>query len=590
MNKSPAKRNRRILIVDDNLAIHADFKKILCPSSGALSNLEKSEAEIFGETKPSQVMQGFEVDSAYQGQEAYEFVRESKLAGKPYAVVFMDVRMPPGWDGIETTAKIWAVDPDLQIVICTAFSDYSWDQMVEKFGVSDRLVVLKKPFDYVEVVQLAHALAEKWHLLQAARTKLDQLEVMVAQRTQDLQSAHEQLKTEMAEHARTEATLRQSQKMEALGQLAGGIAHDFNNILTVIRGYTQFLGMEIPETPASLEALEEIARAADRAAQLTSQMLMFSRKKRMQLENLELNSFICGMADMLRRLIGETVQLQLRCDNGALDVRADVVMMEVAILNLAVNARDAMPRGGQLSIRTSEVSGEALQNSPFKQRVSGAYACISLSDTGCGIAPEALPHIFEPFFTTKEIGKGSGLGLATVHGIIQQHEGWIEVKSQPACGATFKIFLPLKTSPVKSAGEPAQLASACGGHETILLVEDEPVVRRLARGILQRQGYRVYEAGSAAQALPVWQNHAGEIDLLLTDMVMPGGITGRELAQQLLAQKRDLKVIYSSGYSPDFVAPDFELIDGHNFLPKPYTQDKLALTVRRCMDEPLVKA
>ena len=579
-------QNRRILVVDDNPAIHADFKKILCPAADNRAELEASEAEIFGDTKGSKAMDLFQVDSAFQGEEGLQLVQKSVAAGQPYAMVFMDVRMPPGWDGIETTAKIWELDPDLQIVICTAYSDYSWDAMIAKLGISDRLVILKKPFDNVEVIQLAHALTEKWGLLQKSRTKMEQLETLVAQRTRELQATNEQLKVEIAQHAETEEALRQSQKMKALGQLAGGIAHDFNNLLTVIRGYVECLSLEEQQSPDTIEALQEIQRATDRAAQLTSQMLMFSRKKRMQPQDLDLAEVITRLGNMLSRILGENIALQVQCARTPLSIHADPVMIELIIMNLAVNARDAMLQGGRLLVQTEAVEFNETNLTSHSKGRTGWFACITVSDTGSGIAPESMPHLFEPFFTTKEIGKGTGLGLATVYGIVQQHDGWIEVESESGRGATFKIFLPINAEKLKLEPESRPKPRSAGGSETILLVEDEPAVRRLAQNILERHGYRVLEAASGVKALAVWDMYAAEINLLLTDMVMPDGISGRELAKMVLAQKPGLKVIYATGYSLDALNPDFPMEEGLNFLAKPYALDKLISTVRRCLDEP----
>jgi len=586
MNDPLVKQNRRILVVDDNPAIHADFKKILNPASTGKSNLDTMEAKVFGEKKPAEKFISFQLDSAFQGQEGYALVQQSIAAGQPYAMIFMDVRMPPGWDGIETTSKILEIDPDLQIVICTAYADYSWDEMTAKLGVSDRLVILKKPFDNVEVVQLAHALTEKWRLRKQNRAQMEGLEKMVAARTWDLQQANEKLRTEMAEHARTEEALRQSQKMDALGQLAGGIAHDFNNLLTVIRGQAQCLVLEGPQTPAVLETLQQIDAAAERAAKLTSQMLMFGRKKRMERQHLDLSQTLTQFGKMLNQILGEDITLEIQSEGTSLAVYADPVMIEQVVLNLAVNARDAMPRGGRLRIFTDkmDITDEKARHIP-KAR-PGQFVRISVSDTGSGINPEAMPHLFEPFFTTKEQGKGTGLGLATVYGIVKQHEGWIEVETEPGQGASFMIILPLASPRPVLPTVPLPKTKIVGGKETILLVEDEQIVRRMALRVLQRQGYRVLEAGSGEDALLVWNEHGAEIDLLLTDMVMPGGMSGRELATTLLSKKAGLKVTYTTGYSRDAIGHDLALEEGLNFLAKPYHPDHLAQTVRRCLDNP----
>jgi CheY-like chemotaxis protein len=267
-----------------------------------------------------------------------------------------------------------------------------------------------------------------------------------------------------------------------------------------------------------------------------------------------------------------------------LTVHADPVMMEMVLLNLAVNARDAMPEGGRLSIRselvelkTGDMRGPATVN-------PGGFACVCVEDTGSGIAPEVLPHLFEPFFTTKGVGKGTGLGLASAYGIVKQHQGWIEVDSQPGCGARFKIFLPLKTAPSGAEPAPPPNSRDATGDETILLVEDDRALRRLARTVIQRHGYRVHEAGSGVEALSIWGEHGTEINLVLTDMVMPGGISGRELGERLRLAKNDLIIIYTSGYSQDAFRQNLCLKEGVNFLAKPYHTDHLMQTLRRALD------
>lgn len=578
-------KNNRLLVVDDNQAIHADFRKILQRPDALAISLDAAGAAVFGEAPQTPGSAGFEIDSAFSGEDGLAKVREALAKGRPYALAFVDVRMAPGWNGIETTGHIFEHDPDIQIVICTAYSDYSWEEMISKLGKSDRLVILKKPFDTVEVLQLAHALAEKWELGQQARAKTAQLEKMVAVRTRELQAANDKLKIEMAERAQAEEALRQAQKMEAVGQLAGGIAHDFNNLLTIIRGYVEFLTLEMRPGPKVSEALHEIDTAAERAAKLTSQLLMFSRKKAMQRKIFNLNEAISALGTMLRPVLGENIDLDIQTGANPLTLHADPLMIEMVILNLAMNARDAMPQGGQLLIRADEFEIKAEDCRRHPRASPGQFACILVRDNGCGIAPEVLPHLFEPFFTTKDIGKGTGLGLASVYGIVTQHAGWIEVESTPGRGATFKVFLPVSAIQAGPAIPKATKPQIPGGKETILLVEDEQALRRLTRTVLQRQGYLVHEAASGTEALAVWNEHGPEIRLLLTDMIMPGGMSGRDLADQLRTKKNELKIIYTSGYSPEAVSQNLPLKEGVNFLAKPYPPDKLLRIIRQCLDD-----
>ena len=383
---------------------------------------------------------------------------------------------------------------------------------------------------------------------------------------------------------RLEEQLRQSQKMDAIGQLAGGVAHDFNNILTVIHGHASLLiaGATLPE-PATRSALQ-ITQAVDRAATLTRQLLAFSRRQVMQPRQLDMNDVVGNMTKMLSRILGEDIALQLNYFPQPALVRADIGMVEQVLLNLAVNSRDAMPKGGQLTIRISTLELDADPVLNHQEARSGSFVCLSVHDTGCGIAPENMPRIFEPFFTTKEVGKGTGLGLATVYGIVKQHQGWVSVESDPGKGTAFRVFLPRSTEPLELANDqPAERATR-GGQETILVVEDEAPVRELVCDLLSGYGYQILQARSGPEALQVWQECKGRIDLLLTDLVMPEQMNGRELAEKLWAEQPHLRVIFTSGYSAEVVGKDFVLCRGLNYLQKPYHPQRLALAVRDCLD------
>lgn len=587
MNRQRPQPNRRILVIDDNPAIHDDFRKIFASGGTTPSAIDAVEAELFGAAVKAPAAVTFELDSAFQGHEGLAKVQAALAAGRPYAMAFVDVRMPPGWDGIETIAHIWEAQPDLQAVICTAYSDYSFDEIVGKLERADQLVILKKPFDNIEALQLAHALTEKWRLLQEAQNRAAELEEHVVVRTAELQAANEKLQTEMSERARLEAAFRQSQKMEAIGQLAGGVAHDFNNILTVIRGYLCLVLADEKLEAKIKDPLQQVDAAAQRAANLTRQLLTFSRKQLVQREALDLNDVITNVLKMLHRLLGEDIALQIETAADLPRIHADRAMMEQVLVNLAVNARDAMVNGGRLLIETRRNEILSTPVSAHADARPGRFVCLTVADTGTGMTSEVLTHLFEPFFTTKEVGKGTGLGLATVFGIVKQHDGWIEVSSEPGQGARFKIYFP-EHHPAPANKPAAMLAPARpqGGNETIFLVEDEPALRGVAAKVLRNYGYAVITATSGAEALKAWPDHAEKVDLLLTDMVMPDGVSGRELAQQLRTVKPDLKVLFSSGYSTELVGRDALLQDGKNFLPKPYNPDKLARTVRKCLDNP----
>ena len=382
---------------------------------------------------------------------------------------------------------------------------------------------------------------------------------------------------------RLEDQLRQSQKMEAIGQLAGGIAHDFNNILTIILGHATLLALA-PLDPKSLVSANQIKQAAERAAGLTRQLLAFGRKQIFNPRPFDLNRSISKMSDMLGRLLGEDITLHINFSSEPAVVEADGTMMEQIILNLAVNSRDAMPRGGQLVIRTNLRDVDAKHARQFVDARPGRFVCLSHVDTGAGIPPENMNRIFEPFFTTKELGKGTGLGLATVFGIVKQHHGWIEVESQLGKGTSFHIFLPATSLPPTEQESFDTQFHAKGGNETILVVEDERDLREIITRTLNRQGYRVFQAVDGRSALEIWAQYKNEINLVFTDVVMPGGLNGRDLAERFWVDRPGLKVVFSSGYGADTLGKDFKLDANLNYLQKPYLPQTLARVVRRCLD------
>ena len=686
--KSPhPKANHRILIVDDNTAIHADFREILCPGKSAKATAANElEAALFGDNALVPAATEFELDSAFQGEEALEMVKLSLEEERPYALAFVDVRMPPGWDGIETVARLWEVYPTLQVVICTAYSDYSWDEMRAKVGQPDSLVILKKPFDNIEVQQLAHALTKKWWLNLQSELQLKELsrtnaslamseerfskafnespipsaiqsfpdqrivdvnerfiqvtgcaredlvgqtpaglflwekpdaadqwyEALVRQELVRDQPAKIRSKSgalremlvslspvamqgnphtlllaqDVSERALLERQLRQAQKMEAIGQLAAGVAHDFNNILTVIQGHAGLLQHKLKGSQPESKSVEQISHSATRAATLVRQLLMFSRKQVMQFRHLDVNDLMRNAIKMLERLVGEHVEINFQPGPALPAIYADNSMMEQILMNLAVNARDAMPNGGKVTIRTSI---ETVHRAPVPmdpEAREGEFVCLTFSDTGMGMDTQILGRIFEPFFTTKPAGKGTGLGLSTVFGIVRQHQGWLDVQSKPNQGTTFRIFFP-GTQQTAEKTELVVDTNLRTGRETVLVAEDEEPLRQMVVHILKIQGYTVLEAESGRHALEVWEQANRPVDLLLTDMVMPGGIMGSELAARLAERSPTLKVIYTSGYSPGMAGKDTSLLAGRNFLPKPYSIGKLAQFVRECLDAPV---
>jgi hypothetical protein len=388
---------------------------------------------------------------------------------------------------------------------------------------------------------------------------------------------------DISERHLLEQQLRQAQKMEAVGRLAGGVAHDFNNLLMVIKGHTELLMSALSPADSVARKITQIDRAADRAAALTKQLLAFSRKQVLQPRVMNLNGVVEDMGKLLPRLIGEDVELGIRTAPGLGAIRADASQMEQIIMNLAVNARDAMPTGGRLIIETSNAELDRTYNSTHPIVKPGRYVLLAVSDTGTGMDTETQAHIFEPFFTTKEAGKGTGLGLATVYGVVKQSGGFIWVYSELGKGTSFKIYLPRVDQPEDKANTTPPFAEAPRGTETILLAEDEQDVREVAREFLESGGYTVIEACNGADALRLATEHKAAIDLLVSDMVMPG-MTGKELARRLKQQHSGLGVVYMSGYSEQTAAETAETDGNMLLLTKPFSRGSILRTVREALN------
>ncbi|MFT4586779.1 MAG: two-component system cell cycle sensor histidine kinase/response regulator CckA [Limisphaerales bacterium] len=383
---------------------------------------------------------------------------------------------------------------------------------------------------------------------------------------------------DITERLSLEERLRHSQKMEAVGQLAAGVAHDFNNILTIVKGHVSLLAEDEGLDSVKRESLEHITRASDRAAELTRQLLAFSRKQVMTLSRIDLNQELDTIASMLKSLLVEGIELRCEFCDGPAPIFADTGMIGQIVTNLAMNARDAMPRGGALTLETR------LQPADDSAGAVGAngFVRLRISDTGEGIDPVSLPRIFEPFFSTKEVGKGTGLGLATVYGLVNQHKGRISVDSKLGEGTTFTVHFPLEPGPTDEAVKsPEKAVDVVRNSDVVLVVEDEPALRDLVATVLKRYGYSVLVASDGQEALDLWRRESDAVRLLLTDVVMPGGISGFELAEELLGMAPGLPVIYTSGYSVGINNKGIQLTEGYDFLPKPYRPDMLAEIVRR---------
>ncbi len=691
----------RILVIDEDSASHAEFRRILA-FTDTERETDPAEVELFRDLPSAADPLHFEVAAAAHGEEGCQKARAASASDRAFAVAFIDVRPGSAWDGVETTAQLWRDNPDLQVVLCSPSSDHSWRAIVRKLGVSDRLLILRKPFDQVEVLQLAHALARKWLLTRDLRGQLESLGTRIAIRNADLERANARLREEIIERnaaldalraaedrfalafraspmgmvmealadgrfveineagvelfgrpreaiighigdeiglwadpsqheevrlllqagepvrhfdcrlrdgqgrlrqvklwgerfvwrgrdhllliaedvtdlASLETQLRQAQKMEAVGSLAAGVAHEFNNILTVIQGHLSLQLDGSTLTDDTRESLRIAFSASERAAALTHRLLTCTRQQVIAREPLDLAAALADTRALLTRTLGE--QIEQRWEMGA--VRPIVVgeagAIEQIVLNLALNARDAMPGGGTLTLRLELLARET---TPHPHARPGEYARLTVSDTGHGIRPENLSRIFEPFFTTKSPGTGTGLGLAVVYAIAEKLGGWIEVESEPGEGAIFRVYLPASTA-TRVEESATFTAPIDGASRTILIVEDEEMLIYLLQGILTTSGHEVITAPDGQRALERWAERRSEIDLVITDMVMPGGISGRMLGEKLHAEAPSLPIIYTSGYSPDFAGADLILTPGVNFLPKPYTTRAVLAIVAR---------
>ncbi len=384
--------------------------------------------------------------------------------------------------------------------------------------------------------------------------------------------------------SRSEEKLRHVQRLQAMGQLAGGIAHDFNNLLTVISGYAEMLRNEIDAADPRRAHVAEITKASERAAGLTRQLLAFSRRQVLRPRVIDVNAVVAEMEKMLRRVVGEDVRLDVRLDPSLWRVRADPGQLEQVIMNLVVNARDSMPEGGDLVVATSNVTLDERYVREHPDAKAGPHVCLAVSDTGVGMDAQTMSRLFEPFFTTKEPGKGTGLGLATVYGIVEQSGGSIGVQSELGKGSTFRVFLPRVDDEIEEPKRPSASAMpAVCGSETVLVVEDSDVVRNLVREVLVSKGFRILEARTGREAVQVCENFNGQIHLLLTDVVMPEA-GGRDLAEYIKTLQPDMKVLYMSGYAETAVFKGRRLDEKIEFIPKPFTPAQLVRKVREVID------
>jgi two-component system NtrC family sensor kinase len=581
--------NRRVLIIDDNESIHADFRKIIGGSSGRAAVLDYAAEALFGEASPTVQHLGFAIDSAHQGQEGLTRVQQSIEQGRRYALAFVDIRMPPGWDGIETVRRIWDIDNALQVVICTAYSDYSWSEMVKVLGETDRWLILKKPFDNIEVRQIASALVAKWNLAQKADRTMQDLTEMVRERTRELTCTNTLLLQESAERKRSDEALRQrdeqlrqSQKMESLGTLAGGVAHEFNNLLQSMQGYTRLAMDELEPDDPRYQNLEVVLSVSQQAATLTKQLLGFGRRQILQFADFDPNQMVRDLVKLLLPLIGDHIRIDTVLAPNLGTINGDASLLQQLLMNLCVNARDAMPAGGDLLIETDQVVLDDRTCPAYPDLVPGRHLLLTVSDTGCGMAPDVLNRAFEPFFTTKCVGQGTGLGLAMVYGVVRQHKGTIRVESEPGTGTKFEIYLPFANRPAadKCAGHAV---TRSGSGEVVLVVEDEESARNLAVWALKAAGYETLIASDGVEALAVFESHRTEISLVLLDVMMPG-MNGREVYHRMKQIDKDVKAIFCSACDPHAAQLGFISEHGLPLLRKPFDPASLLQVVREVLD------
>lgn len=570
----------RILIVDDNRQIHDDFRKILCaPSPAPLANLEEA---LFGEPSEPRAHEPqerrFVLESAYQGQEGLQLLERGVANRDPFAVAFVDIRMPPGWDGIETTRRLWQEDPELQVVLCTAYSDYSWGQIVDQLGHTDRLLILKKPFDAAEVRQLALALTAKWAVLRKHEALLHRLESEVEARTHDLARANEQLRLEMQERLAVERKVRHLQKLQALGRLSASVGHEINNPLCFVMGNLELVEEGLTELRADPTAaqpwsdvrtsLDAAAEGTKRIAKIVEAMRGFSRADE-QVEPADVTAAIETATALTRNELRHRAHLTVRCEPVP-PLRIGQHALEQVLVNLLINAAQAIAQGhaDDNEIRVIVTAGRA-------GRVG-----IEIGDTGHGIEPEVADHVFEPFYTTKPVGQGTGLGLPLCHELILAAGGELSLTSEPGRGTIVRIELPVADAqPSTPAPERTDEADgAAGRHAKILLVDDDPPILRVLQHALRSHETHVAHSGQEALALCQQQS----FDLIVCDMMMPD-ITGMEVYERMRRSHEALanRFVFITGGAIDQRTEEFLQLHASHCVRKPFTAKMIRDAITR---------
>lgn len=571
----------RILAVDDEQDTLDLFKEVLCGDMGSedeKDELEALEERIFGTKTILGTRPCFDVVLCRQGEDAVDAVRAAVEADEPFGVAFIDVRMPPGRDGVWAAEAIRSLDSRIEIVMVTAYSDVDPREIARRVPPVEKLLYIQKPFHPQEILQFSASLGRKWQVEREFLSLRRQLEERVKERTAALMESKRLLEVHIQERERAEEerrklelTLQHAHKMKAIGTLAGGIAHDFNNLLMGIQGRVNLMELETAATSPNRDHLKSIERIVQRGAELTKQLLGFARGGKYQVVPTDLNELIRSSTDLFSHTRKE-ILLRLEFAPDLWTVEVDRSQVEQALLNIYLNAWQAMPDGGELCLRTANVVIGEEYLRPFRVQ-PGRYVKISITDTGVGMTDEVRRRCFEPFFTTRETGEGTGLGLASVYGITKNHGGIINVYSEVGEGTTFTLYFPASDKEVKA--RPAEEGRMVKGGGTILLVDDEEIIIEVGVGILKALGYEVLVARSGVEAVETYERCREGVALVILDMIMPGE-GGEGVFERLKALDPGVKVLLSSGYSINGKAATIIERGCSGFIQKPYTLNELS--------------
>ncbi len=531
----------RVLVIDDDPNIHRDFERILTQSEEDEDALER---HLFGASTPASIRVPLQIEHRYQGPEGWQAVAEAVEAQQPYSIAFVDMRMPPGPDGLQTIERIWELDSDIYVVVCTAYSDHSWSELSERLRLPDRWFIMRKPVDVMEIRQLVAAISHRWVIEQRQRIETTQLRLSACEATETARREIEQRERSERELREKEDRIRQLQRLEAMGAVTGGVAHEFNNLLQVIQSYVAFPLEVLPPATSVVDDLQIAQRAVRRATEITGKLLKFSRRKPVRKTIVSLNRLVREFVEMWRPLLGSRIEVRTSLEAVPATVHADAELLEQVLTNLCLNARDAMPDGGWIEIATRHAACEGHRRPQ----------CVELwmTDTGSGMDDETRNKIFDPFFTTKAVGQGSGLGLAVVYGIVQEHEGEIEVQSEPGIGTTFCIRFPLatETSTAEARREPTVEAaqSELRGHgEAVLIAEDDPTIRDAMVRVFQSRGFSCLAAADGDEAWELFRANHTALRLVVLDEMMPGK-TGLEVFGRIRRLTQETPVLLCTGY------------------------------------------